>query len=845
MVRRFREAAAHHTKRIMKTKSGILSWLPPVVSLGLFGVALWVLHRMIQGLDLQDVLREFRSIPATAVVLSFGVMVVSYFVLMTYDILAISHIGKKLPHGKVLLAAFVGYVFSHNIGMSLVTGGGVRYRVYTAAGLTAFEIGAVTLLCGLTFSLGAMVIGGVALIFEPADLFTPIGLSHDAAMLLGIALLLAVVGWVIWAGTRKRELRLREFTMRAPTFALSLKQITVAILEITLSGLTLYVLLPKGYDVSFVVFMAVYVLATVGGILSHVPGGIGVIEATFLLLLPQIPQGPMLASILAFRVIYLIFPLFVGAMLLGFFEVAQQRHAMQRLTVWFGTVADRLVPASVGSAVMVGAAYLLFSGAHPIVPWRLDWLAGNLPLAAVEISHVGATLAAFGLLLLSRPLFARLASAHRKAVVLLGIGAMFALGKGLEFEEAIVLAIVLAVLLLSQPAFKRRGSVLDQRYPAAWVVSIAVVVGAYVWLGLFSFKESAFGGSIWWDFAIDGEAARFVRSTLALVIGVAAMVVLGRTHAAPAVPALANSHDLDEASTILRRLSSSRSGVVRADLRYYFNHAGEAFLCFDIEERSWIAIGDPVGRAEAQSALAWNFRDLCESHGAQPVFLAATDSTLPLYADIGLRPHVLGEEAIVSLAAVDPNARPAATPTARAFAVMSAAEIPDIDALIGAANGNAGSRPAKDARCATIGAGGRVAAFAILHRGDRDGEIRIGAVHAGSQPAPGAVIEIMEGVVAWARSQGLDSVNLGFAPPFEPSPAHPLQPLWERVGASLFVQARHFPSLGDLRQCMQSFGPVWRPRYVVTATGHRLASSIEDAITWIERRGGASPLALA
>lgn len=818
----------------MKAKSGIFSWLPPVVSLGLFGVALYVLHGMIQGLDLQDVLREFRGISVVSVVTSIGVMVVSYFVLMTYDVLAIAHIGKNLPYGKVLLAAFVGYVFSHNIGMSLVTGGGVRYRVYTAAGLTAFEIGAVTLLCALTFTLGAMAIGGVALIFEPAELFAPIGLSHWGAQILGAALLLAVVGWVIWSGTRKRELRLREFTMRAPPFLVSLKQIVVAVFEITLSGLTLYVLLPKGYDVSFVLFMAVYVLATVGGILSHVPGGIGVIEATFLLLLPQIPQGPMLASILAFRVIYLIFPLFVGAALLGIFEVSQQRHAMKRVSAWFGTVADRLVPAAVGSAVLVGAAYLLFSGAHPILAWRQEWLAAHIPLAVVEISHAGASLAAFGLLLLSRPLFSRLASAHRLAVILLGAGAAFALGKGLEFEEATVLAIVLAVLLLSQPAFKRRGSILDQHYPAAWVVTIAVVVGAYVWLGVFSFKEATFGSSLLTDFAHEGEVARFLRSTIALVIGVAAMVVLGRTHAAPSIPPLADPHDLAEAKRILARTGGSPA-LARADLHYYFHPHGEAFLSFDIHDRSWIVLGDPVGRADALSPLAWNFRDLCESHGAQAVFFGATDKTLPLYADLGLRPHVIGEEAIIPLGGGDSAF--AGIDGASPFAVVTGAEIPNVDALIGAASGNAALRPAQNAHCAIIKSSDAVTAFAELRPGAAGKEIRVGAIHAGVQPDSAAIAALFRGVIDWARRQGFATVNLGFAPPFEPSHSHPLNAMWDRVGTVLFPQARYFAGLSQLREALQEFGPVWQPRYLVTASGHRLATSIEDSIAWIEKNG--------
>ena len=89
--------------------------------------------------------------------------------------------ASRLPYPKIALGSFVSYVFAHNIGVSLLTGGTVRYRIYSAEGMSSVDIAVITLVCTINFALGSTVIVGIALLVEPAAVVERTGVADPAA----------------------------------------------------------------------------------------------------------------------------------------------------------------------------------------------------------------------------------------------------------------------------------------------------------------------------------------------------------------------------------------------------------------------------------------------------------------------------------------------------------------------------------------------------------------------------------------------------------------------------------------------------------------------------------------
>ena len=120
----------------------------------LFATALWVLHGALRQFHYQHVLAQLKAIPTSRVLTAMALTVLSYLVMTVYDHLAIIYIRHPLPPGKVTLASFISYAFSNTIGLSLLTAGSIRYRLYSAWGLSTEEIARLVSFTALTFWLG-------------------------------------------------------------------------------------------------------------------------------------------------------------------------------------------------------------------------------------------------------------------------------------------------------------------------------------------------------------------------------------------------------------------------------------------------------------------------------------------------------------------------------------------------------------------------------------------------------------------------------------------------------------------------------------------------------------------
>lgn len=147
----------------------IVHWASAVATLLVFSAALWVLHRSLQGVQFGDVLTQFRGLPWLHVLFALGLTAASYLLLTGYDVLGLRYIGKPLSYSKTALASFIAYAFSHNIGLALVTGGSVRYRIYSAAGLSIVEIATITGLCAVTFGMGTVIVVALVMVLEPQE----------------------------------------------------------------------------------------------------------------------------------------------------------------------------------------------------------------------------------------------------------------------------------------------------------------------------------------------------------------------------------------------------------------------------------------------------------------------------------------------------------------------------------------------------------------------------------------------------------------------------------------------------------------------------------------------------
>jgi phosphatidylglycerol lysyltransferase len=159
--------------------------------------------------------------------------------------------------------------------------------------------------------------------------------------------------------------------------------------------------------------------------------------------------------VIVFRFVYYLLPLLLGSGVFGIAEATRMRRVLGEAASGLLRIADPLAPIAFGVLAFLCGVVLLASSATPAIPWRLEITAGLVPHAVIEFSHFTGSLIGTTLLLLGQGLARRLAGAWLMSAVLLALGIVVSLLKGLEMEEAAILAVVLAMLLPCRPVFYR------------------------------------------------------------------------------------------------------------------------------------------------------------------------------------------------------------------------------------------------------------------------------------------------------------------------------------------------------------------------------------------------------
>ena len=281
----------------------------PIIGLGAVAISSWLLFKDLRGLSLASLKHALSSISAARWLLAIGSTSLAYVALAWYDQIALLHLRRRISWRFVAVASFTAYALAHNIGASVLSGAVVRYRAYSQKGLSVGEIGVLVAFCSFTFGLGAATVAGLSLLFHPELIQrfagAPVWLGRAGA----VALVAAPSLYVIGALSHLPPLRIGAHELVYPRPPVAARQLLAGPLELVGASGIIYFALPAAANPGFAVVLGVFVASFSIALLSHAPGGLGVLEFTFVEAMPDAPQANVVAALLVFRLLYLILPL--------------------------------------------------------------------------------------------------------------------------------------------------------------------------------------------------------------------------------------------------------------------------------------------------------------------------------------------------------------------------------------------------------------------------------------------------------------------------------------------------------------------------------------------------------
>ena len=811
-----------------------------------------MLRRELSAVTWHTLSSSVLKIPPSALLAAAMLTVFNYAALTMYDFIAFAYIGKTLSRWRVAFASFLAYAVANNVGFAMLTGASVRYRFYTRWGVTADELSRVMFSYVITFWLGLLVLGGLSLAISPLPELRTTLVAPAGWCLVGLS-----VAYIVATGVRREPLRIGRYALPLPSTRIALAQLTASVVDWALAGAVFYVLLPAN-GAPFFAVLGAFLAAQLLALASHVPGGIGVFEGLIVLMLgpfftSSFTSGQLLPSLIAYRVVYYFLPLCVAIVALFADEVWQRRAHMARMTAYFDRASEELLPRLLAVFAFVAGVVLLFSGATPAAAGRLALLNRFLPLGVIETSHIAGSLAGAALLLLSHGLARRLNTAYYLTAFILAIGIVSSLLKGGDYEEAVILAVLLLILHRARSTFCRKAALFETRFSPAWIAAVAAAVTASVWLGLFAFKHVEYSHDLWWQFELDSDAPRFLRASVGAATLVFFAAIARLTGSAPHETHEPTDEELQEAAAIIARERSTFPFLAYLrDKALLFSDDRRAFLMYAVQGRTWVALGDPVGPPDCVPGLIREFIERCDDFGGTPVFYKVRKEHLHHYANFGLTFVKLGEEARVDLEKFTLSGGDAAKfrqvirrleKDGAAFRLISAADVPAvIDQLREVSDDWLKEKSTAEkgfslgffdeeylARfpVAVVEREGQIVAFANLWPGPGKYELSIDLMRY-HRSAPKNVMEaLFVHLMQWGKDEGYRCFALGMAPMsgFESSPA---APLWARLGAFLYEHGRAVYNFQGLRAYKDKFNPEWDPHYLAYPGGLRLPRILAD-----------------
>ena len=280
---------------------------------------------------------KIADIPPSGYLLAGLSTLLAYAALAWYDRIALLHLNraKGISWIYISVCSFVTYALSHNIGASVFSGGMVRFRAYTAKGLSPAEVALLVALCSFTFGFGTILLLGLVLVGEPQILKPMVTLapwfaiSETMARVIGSGLLAFCALYTLGSWLHFKPLKVGSFEIVYPRLGIVARQYVAAPLELVGAAGIIYFALPVDGNPGFFIVLGAFLLSFSAGLLSQGPGGVGVMEAVFLAIMPTMPAPAVFAALLVWRLFYLILPLVFSLPVVLLFERSQLARGAQ------------------------------------------------------------------------------------------------------------------------------------------------------------------------------------------------------------------------------------------------------------------------------------------------------------------------------------------------------------------------------------------------------------------------------------------------------------------------------------------------------------------------------------
>lgn len=295
-----------------------------VAGLVFVAVVIYLIYHSLSGVDWPQVLQALKRYDAATLLPVLALACVSFSLHASFDLLGRRYTGHRLSTPRVMLIAFIAYVFNLNVG-AMVGGLGMRLRLYSRANVSGSQVAGIYTIAIITNWTGYMLLAGGVLALMPPALPADWGITPWMLRAIGVVMLACGLAyWLACARAKTRSVRFGHHVFRLPGFRFALLQNVLSITNWIVLASIIDLLLPKA--VTLPQALSALLVGAVAGALAHIPAGIGVLESVFVVLLrPVAPEHMVVAALIAYRALYYLLPMVLATSAYAWMELRGAR----------------------------------------------------------------------------------------------------------------------------------------------------------------------------------------------------------------------------------------------------------------------------------------------------------------------------------------------------------------------------------------------------------------------------------------------------------------------------------------------------------------------------------------
>jgi phosphatidylglycerol lysyltransferase len=814
--------------------------------------ALVLLHDQLKNLNYVDIINALKVIPTPRITIALFLSLSYYLILGGYDVVAFKYIGLKVPLSSkdILFTCFISNVLGSNTGYSMLFGGSIRYRLYSIYNVSMIDVTKVILFSSTTIWLGLLTVGGFIFIFAPVSLGGMFGFNFTTRA-IGLFFIAVLVLYIFLSILRSKSIKIFRWNVSFPDIKIVSSQIFLATCDWFIASLVLYILMPVG-EISYFVLLRVFLVSQFFGIVSQVPGGIGVFETVISKLLPNSASNPgVIGVLLAYRAIFYFFPLLIALALLCIFEIIVFAKKLNGNTKIFGkTISSVIIRVIALSSFLVGMI-AMFSTSMPFDVAQLKFVIKLLPAWFADLSHLLLSITAIGLLFVSKTLLLRVKNAWSAACILISFTIVLMLVLNEPPLVLFCLAVLLIALLFSKKYFYRDISMLNTVFSAWWFGAVVGVFSLSIWIGFFVNRQDIFYlvhlDVFLKNILSNTDAARFLRASLGIGVIIFLVTLEQISRIFFKKPVSFTKRDI---KNIVDSSDYTYSfNAFASDKSYIINDEKDAFIMYVKSKGIWIAFGDPVGKSENKNELLWKFKEIADNASAKPVFIGIDHKYVQIYDDIGLDTFSIGQEARVPLITFDKGdgrfgyfccLEKEIEDAGFKYQIMSAGQFGQYREIFAKINkewekninylernfipGKYDESYMRHMDFGVLEKSGKIYAFSVIIKTKNKCELSSEVIRYIKCDYNVFAYIVFKNIL-WAKENRYNWFNLGFA--YSPSMGNVIGVM--RHFAKMFMFAEHFGyNLVFLREFKNKFYPVWHNKYIAVHPNKHTVTFIKN-----------------